>query len=61
MQTPLQSLNPVEQEQTPAVHVPPVPQSVLAQQAAVVAVHTPLQSFCPVGHWHVPAWQVRPP
>jgi hypothetical protein len=27
----------------------------------VVSMHTPLQSVCPVGHWHMLAAQILPP
>jgi hypothetical protein len=33
----------------------------LPQWDASDATHWPLQSSRPVGHWHWPSWQLRPP
>jgi hypothetical protein len=60
MQTPLQSLLPV-QEHTPPVHVPPGPQSAVLQQAPEMTMQVPLQSRCPGGQPQLPPSQACPP
>jgi len=49
-----------EQAHWPPSQLPPAPQSELAQHAAVVCVHAPLQRLSPVGQPQVPASQMPP-
>jgi hypothetical protein len=63
-QVPLQSVVPVAQPQTPAVHTRPVaqvrPQAPQLVRSVCVLTHTRPQSVEPVGHRQAPIWHVEP-